>query len=180
MQLVSGPVNLAEPQRVALTRVETAQQMFEAVQRLLTGTDIFIAVAAVADYRPLEQAPEKIKRSGEPLTIALAPNPDILASVAGAPDRPFTVGFAAETSEPEAQGRRKLAAKRVDMIAANRVGESLGFDQEDNALLVFWNGGQKVLESQPKSALARHLIALVAERFHATDSSENHRSAARD
>ena len=180
VQLVSGPVVLADPQRVAVTRVETAQQMFDAVQRLVAGTDIFIAVAAVADYRPVHSAPEKIKRSGEPLTLTLEPNPDILASVAAGANPPFTVGFAAETGDPEAQGRRKLLAKRVDMIAANRVGPGLGFDQEDNALLVFWNDGQTALESQPKSALARRLIALVAERFHATHRTESHRSAARD
>ncbi|MEC9340775.1 MAG: bifunctional phosphopantothenoylcysteine decarboxylase/phosphopantothenate--cysteine ligase CoaBC [Pseudomonadota bacterium] len=177
--LVSGPVGLPDPDRVAVTRVETAREMFDAVQRLLP-TDIFIGVAAVADYRPVDHVAQKIKRGGEPLTLTLEPNPDILASVAASPHPPFTVGFAAETDDPAGHGQRKLAAKGVDMIAANQVGDGQGFGQDDNALLVFWNGGGRALERRPKRALARALIALVAERFHAIHRTEDHRSAARD
>lgn len=162
--LVSGPTKLTPPERVRTLSVETALEMAAAVESVVAEADIFIGTAAVADYRPAEVAKEKRKRDGAPMSIELVPNPDILAGVAGRRDPPFTVGFAAETESVEAHALAKLEAKRINMIAANRVGEpGLGFNSDDNALHVFWRGGEQQLARAPKPRLARELIALVAE-----------------
>ncbi|MFP4161964.1 MAG: bifunctional phosphopantothenoylcysteine decarboxylase/phosphopantothenate--cysteine ligase CoaBC [Ectothiorhodospira sp.] len=163
--LVSGPVALPPPPGVERIPVETALEMHEAVMARVTEADVFIATAAVADYRVAEPAPEKIKKRGDTLELRLVRNPDILAEVAARPDAPFTVGFAAETRDLEAQARAKLEAKGLDMIAANDVSAGQGFDAEDNALQVLWTGGGTDLQRQPKADLARALVALVAHRF---------------
>lgn len=164
--LVSGPTRLAAPPGVRLVAVESALDMLAAVEVARRGCDIFIATAAVADYRPAQAVSGKIKRDGAPRTLELVPNPDILATVAAATDAPFTVGFAAETEDVEAYARAKLERKGIDMIAANLVGAgNLGFNSDDNELLVLWRGGRSELALAPKTRLARHLVALVAERF---------------
>lgn len=130
--------------------------------------EIFIACAAVADYRPVEAAQSKIKKSTGEITLTLQRNPDILATVSGLPNAPFTVGFAAETDELESHARSKLKAKGVDMIAANWVGQRAaggGFDSETNALFLFWEGGGQELPKAAKGRLARQLIGIIAERF---------------
>lgn len=164
--MVAGPVALQTPERVERIDVVTAAEMQQAVLGQLDGTDIFIAAAAVADYRPQAVARQKLKKSAAHLTLELERNPDILATVAAREDAPFSVGFAAETESMEQNARQKLQAKLLDMIAANRVGEHLGFDADENALQVFWEGGSAELELARKSVLARQLIALVAERYH--------------
>jgi phosphopantothenoylcysteine decarboxylase / phosphopantothenate---cysteine ligase len=164
--LVSGPVNLAPPPGVRCIGVETAAQMLEAVQRELPGTHVLIATAAVADYRPLAVADLKIKKQGGGMTLELTPTTDILATVAASAQRPFTVGFAAETNAVEQHAREKLERKNLDMIAANEVGATKAFDCDDNALLVLWRGGGRVeLPHAPKRELARALVALIAERY---------------
>jgi len=162
--LVSGPVSLATPSGVTRIDVENAAQMHAAVLERAAACDIFIAVAAVADYRPVNPAGSKLKRTQAGTSLELQPNPDILAAVAGLPQAPFTVGFAAETDALEANARQKLASKGIDMIAANDVSGGQGFEQDDNALRVFWREGEAHLERGPKSVLAQRLIELVAER----------------
>jgi phosphopantothenoylcysteine decarboxylase/phosphopantothenate--cysteine ligase len=157
--LVSGPVSLETPPGVQRIDVETAQAMFEHVMEQAAANDIFISVAAVADYRPASQAGQKIKKSSETMTLDLARNPDILAAVAALTGGPFTVGFAAETETLELNALGKLEAKGLDMIAANEVGAGLGFDSKENALQVFWRGGSVTLARTGKNKLARQLIA---------------------
>lgn len=163
--LVSGPVALATPAGVTRIDVETAGQMYEAVHRSIGSADIYIGAAAVADYTPARCASQKIKKSSECLELSLQRAPDILASVAALEPRPFTVGFAAETTDVEKHAREKLARKRLDLIAANEVGADRAFDREDNALLVIWPGGRRELALKSKADLAREFIAIVAERF---------------
>ncbi|MEM9056330.1 MAG: bifunctional phosphopantothenoylcysteine decarboxylase/phosphopantothenate--cysteine ligase CoaBC [Pseudomonadota bacterium] len=171
--LVAGPVALATPLGVTRVDVTTAAQMSDAVHRHVGDADIFVSTAAVADYRPAAVAAQKMKKTGADLQLELTQNADILASVAALDDAPFTVGFAAETNDVERHARDKLARKRLNMIAANRVacpdssGEKLGFDCDDNALAVYWDAGEQSLERAPKAELAQRLIALVADRWRA-------------
>jgi phosphopantothenoylcysteine decarboxylase/phosphopantothenate--cysteine ligase len=161
--LVSGPVALPPPPGVRCICVETAAQMLEAVQRELAGTHVLVATAAVADYRPVTVAERKIKKKTEQLSLELTRTTDILATVAARSERPFVVGFAAETDAVEEHALEKLQRKNLDMIAANEVGTSKAFDCEDNALLVLWRGGGRAeLERAPKRELATALVALIA------------------
>jgi phosphopantothenoylcysteine decarboxylase/phosphopantothenate--cysteine ligase len=167
--LVSGPTSQAEPRVGAIVRVETALEMHEAVMARVEACDLFVATAAVADYRPERPAAAKLKKSAEVLEVRLVRNPDILAEVAARPSPPFTVGFAAETHDLEVHALHKLSAKGLDMIAANRVaGDEGGFEREDNALTVFWADGRRELPLMRKPQLARALAGLIAERFHAS------------
>ena len=164
--LVTGPVALPTPAAVRRIDVETAEQMYGKVQDEIGGAHIFIACAAVSDYRPREAAEQKIKRSAAEMDLALVRSPDTLASVAALPRAPFTVGFAAETHDVAAHARDKLERKRIDMIAANQVGPDCGFDRETNALTVFWAGGGELsLGEGGKGQLARRLVEVVAERY---------------
>jgi phosphopantothenoylcysteine decarboxylase/phosphopantothenate--cysteine ligase len=163
--LISGPVSVCSPRGVRRVDVETADQMLAAVNENLAGTDIFIAAAAVSDYRPVQVSTEKIKKTSDSLMLALSRTTDILATVAAGADRPFVVGFAAETQNVERNALAKLDGKNLDMIAANQVGEGLAFDQDDNALTVYWRGGRRELKRAEKSQIAAELIALIAERF---------------
>ena len=163
--LVSGPVNVCTPPGVRRVDVETADQMLAAVNENLGGTDIFIAAAAVSDYRPVQVSTEKIKKTSDSLMLALSRTTDILATVAAGAARPFVVGFAAETQNVERNALAKLEGKNLDMIAANQVGEGLAFDQDDNALTVYWRGGGRELKRAGKAQIAAELVALIAERF---------------
>jgi len=163
--LVSGPVALAPPPRVERVSVETADEMRREVLARTEGCDIFVAVAAVADYRPVEIVGHKIKREAERLTLTLERTTDILAAVARLPCRPFIVGFAAETDDLEANALKKLRAKGLDMVAANWVGqEGGGFESEENALSVYWEGGGRALPRASKAELGRALVELIVER----------------
>lgn len=169
--LISGPCHLTTPERVQRIDVETAVQMHRAVFEQLPQCDIFIGAAAVADYRPLDLHAQKLKKDHADLSLALTRNPDILSDVAHAPNRPFVVGFAAETENLETNAREKLARKKLDMIAANLVGhhenekQDIGFNSEYNALHVFWTDGAASLELARKSALARQLIQLITTHY---------------
>lgn len=166
VRLVAGPVTLPTPPGVERIDVTTANEMLDAV--LADPGELFIASAAVADYRPVDAAQSKIKKDSETVELALQRNPDILATVSALADAPFTVGFAAETDHLERHARGKLESKNLDMIAANWVGERAaggGFDSDINALSLYWPGGEKELPTASKGALARQLIAVVAERF---------------
>jgi len=171
--IISGPVNVATPRGVRRVNVETAEQMMAAVNANLAGTDIFIAAAAVSDYRPLQVAAEKIKKTSDSLVLPLSRTTDILASVAAGTPRPFVVGFAAETQNVERNALAKLEGKNLDLIAANQVGENLGFDQDDNALTVYWKGGKRELSLCSKSQLAGQLVALIAEHYARRDRATN-------
>ena len=164
--LVSGPVTIETPHQVRYISVDTADQMHEAVMSDIMGSDIFIAAAAVADYRCAEVAEHKIKKKSDDLNLLLQKNPDILAEVARLPAAPFTVGFAAETENLLDNARLKLKDKKLDMIAANQVGEGLGFNVEENALQVFWQTGSQTLERAPKERLARQLIKVIANHYY--------------
>lgn len=172
--LVSGPVSLEPPDRVQYFPVETAEQMQSQVLKELGRMDIFISAAAVADYRSARVAGHKIKKGDNRISLELEKNPDILAMVSGSPKRPFTVGFAAETEAVYDNALVKLKNKGLDMIAANQVGNGLGFNSEDNALEVLWHGGSISLDRMSKDKLARKLINLVAERFHEKNSNQAH------
>jgi phosphopantothenoylcysteine decarboxylase/phosphopantothenate--cysteine ligase len=163
--IVSGPVNLPTPAGVRRVDVETAEQMMEAVRAHLPGTDIFIAAAAVSDYRPVQAAVEKIKKTSDSLMLAMSRTTDILATVAAGTLRPFVVGFAAETQNVERNALAKLEGKRLDMIAANQVGDRLAFDCDDNALTVYWPGGKRELARAAKRDIAAGLVAVIAERY---------------
>jgi phosphopantothenoylcysteine decarboxylase/phosphopantothenate--cysteine ligase len=162
--IVSGPVSLPPPRGVRVRSVMTAQELLEATESEVgRGCDIFIATAAVADYRPESLAEQKMKKSSDTLSIALVRNPDTLATIAARPDSPFTVGFAAETENLEAYALDKLRSKNLNMIVANDVSRpGLGFNSEQNAVTVFWPGGYKVYEAETKTGLAGRLIRLIA------------------
>lgn len=172
--LVSGPVSLDAPDGANCVFVDTAEQMRDAVLATAESTDIVIAAAAVADYRCIEVANQKIKKSGESLSLTLTRNPDVLAEVAGLSTAPFTVGFAAETEALQQNALKKLRDKGLDMIAANLVGENLAFDQDENALEVFWDNGNISLETAPKEKLARRLVDTIARNYYEKHSAEAH------
>jgi phosphopantothenoylcysteine decarboxylase/phosphopantothenate--cysteine ligase len=163
--IVSGPVNVPTPAGVQRIDVESAEQMMAAVRAEIADTDIFIAAAAVSDYRMREVATHKIKKTSEELVLQLARTPDILAAVAAGSPRPFVVGFAAETQNVERNALAKLEGKKLDMIAANQVGEGLAFDCDDNALTVYWRDGKRELERAPKCRIAAALIEVIAEHY---------------
>jgi phosphopantothenoylcysteine decarboxylase/phosphopantothenate--cysteine ligase len=159
--LVSGPVSLSVPESLTLKPVESAAQMHAAC--LDSPCDIFIGVAAVADYRPVKILPIKIKKSESSMTIRLEKTPDILADIAGQEKPPFCVGFAAETENLEAYALAKLQDKRLDMIVANQATET--FNREVASVTVYWPGHNKAFTGLRKSLLARKLIELIAECY---------------
>jgi phosphopantothenoylcysteine decarboxylase/phosphopantothenate--cysteine ligase len=163
--LVSGPVNLPTPAGIRRIDVESAEDMLHAVLQEADQADIFISTAAVADYRPTCAAPQKIKKTSDRLDLGMERTADVLATVAALPDRPFVVGFAAETESVEQHARGKLVRKNLDMIAANEVGHDKAFDCEDNQLIVLWRNGRQELGRASKLTLARQLIALIAQSY---------------
>lgn len=171
--LVSGPVQIPTPRGVERVDVESAEQMLSAVQSNVVGADIFIAAAAVSDYRCREIACEKIKKTSDTLNLALARAPDVLATVSRTESHPFLVGFAAETEHVERNALIKLVNKNLDMIAANKVGDGLAFDKDENALTVYWQDGKRELSMTSKAALARQLVELIAERYQARGKTQN-------
>ena len=172
--LISGPTTLPDPERVHTIRVESAQEMHDAVHGHVADADIFIGVAAVADYRPARTAGKKIKKTEAKLTLELERTPDILTSVAARKPAPFTVGFAAETENLEQHARQKLEAKKLDLVAANRVGADLGFGTDENSLLLVEPETVTELPVLPKTKLARALIRHIAARFRAKHTAKVH------
>lgn len=168
--LVAGPVHLDTPAGVVeRVDVRRAREMHAAVMAAVEDCDIYIGAAAVGDYRPRESAERKIKkqRGRDGFTLELQENPDILMAVTALPRPPFVVGFAAETHDVAAYARDKLERKKLDMIAANQVGDGLGFECADNALTVYWPGGEKAFARTDKEDLARQLVACIGERYRA-------------
>jgi phosphopantothenoylcysteine decarboxylase/phosphopantothenate--cysteine ligase len=158
--LVSGPVALAAPAGVERIGVRTAEQMFDAVKKAAAASDVFVAVAAVADYKVRNRAAQKIKKGGAGMTLDLAENPDILAYVAAMKNPPFCVGFAAESEKLAENARAKRAKKKVPLLAANLAQKALG--AEDNEITLFDDRGEHPLGRGPKLELARKLIAHIA------------------
>ncbi len=168
--MVSGPVSLETPRGVERTDVETAIEMEHEVISRLDRCDIFVACAAVADYRCDGIADQKIKKGTERLELSLVKNPDILLQVASKSNPPFTVGFAAETEHLAQLAEEKRKAKGVDMIAANLVGKDQGgFEDDRNALTVLWEGGSTDLPMMNKRELARELVTLIIKKYHEKD-----------
>lgn len=169
--LVAGPVALATPAGLQRVDVRSATQMHAAVIAALPA-DVYIGAAAIADYTPLKVAAGKIKKDHDRLTIELVRTPDVLAEVAVHAQRPrLVVGFAAETDNVEGYARGKLDKKKLDLIAANRVGlPGIGFESDANALTIYWAGGERALGPAPKSELADRLLDLIAERLCTTSS----------
>ncbi|UXD89124.1 bifunctional phosphopantothenoylcysteine decarboxylase/phosphopantothenate--cysteine ligase CoaBC [Thalassolituus hydrocarboniclasticus] len=167
--LISGPVIIPAPERVNCVRTESARDMLDASLALLGRCDIFIAAAAVADYRPMTAAHQKIKKSADSMELTLVKNPDVVATVAAHELRPFTVGFAAETQDVDVYARDKLVRKNLDMIVANDVSLSeIGFNSDQNAVTVFWAENQQSFAQMSKQALARELVGLIAHRYQQT------------
>lgn len=165
--LISGPVELAPPPNVTVVNVTSALEMRDAVMSRAAGENIFIACAAVADYRAQQIADEKIKKQGDELTLKMIKNPDIVAEVAAmASGRPFVVGFAAETQNVEEYARSKLVRKNLDLICANDVSRpGQGFNSDSNALHLYWSNGETRLPLSDKSLLGQKLMDEIVKRY---------------
>ncbi len=161
--LISGPTALAKPQGVQRVDVQSAAEMFEAVKQHVGNCDIFIGVAAVADYRVAQPSAQKIKKSSANLTLELVPNPDILAYVANLPDPPFCVGFAAESENLAEHAEQKRRAKKLPLLVGNLVQQAVGSD--DNELVLFDDSGRQTLPRADKLTLARQLMQCIAQRI---------------
>lgn len=165
--LVAGPVSLPTPAGVTRIDVESAADMLAAVLREVAGTDVFISTAAVADYRPARAAEQKIKKTSDTLDLSMERTADVLATVAARPERPFVVGFAAETQAVEQNARTKLMKKNLDMIVGNEVGHDKAFDCDDNELIVLSRSARHELGRADKLTLARGLVTLIARELEA-------------
>ena len=164
--LIAGPVSLPTPARLKRVNVVSADEMLLAAQAAVEGADVFVATAAVADYRPARVAEQKIKKTADVIALELIKNPDIVATIAARPDRPFVLGFAAETEKVVEHAREKLLRKKLDMIACNDVARAdIGFQSDDNALTVIWADGDRHLDKAGKTVIARQLVELLAERL---------------
>ena len=159
--LVSGPVALEPPPQVKLVAVESARQMLDACQ--VVPGDIFISVAAVADYRPANSASEKIKKNADTMELSLVKNPDILAQISLSNQRPFCVGFAAETQNIEEYARKKLLDKKLDLIFANNAADT--FNSESALATAYWPEGEHPFPRSSKSSLARDMMSLIARCY---------------
>ncbi|HZP11970.1 MAG TPA: bifunctional phosphopantothenoylcysteine decarboxylase/phosphopantothenate--cysteine ligase CoaBC [Nevskiaceae bacterium] len=163
--LVAGPVSLPTPRGIERVDVETAEQMLSAAMSAADGAQIFVGTAAVADYRPKAAAKEKIKKKDDALSVELERTSDILAEIRAKHPKMFVVGFAAETEKLAEHAQEKLEKKKLDLVAANWVGNGRAFDRDDNALHLFWHGGDKELAQKSKTDLAREVAAAIAERY---------------
>lgn len=163
--LISGPTQLPTPPRVTRVDVVTAEEMLDASLIAADACDIFIAAAAVADYRPAQLATQKIKKStGDTMTLELVENPDIVASIAQLPHKPFVVGFAAESENLLDYARAKLLRKNLDLIVANNISDSrIGFNSDDNAVTLIDANSTTDISQRSKQQLARELIAHFAQ-----------------
>ncbi|PTU31679.1 bifunctional phosphopantothenoylcysteine decarboxylase/phosphopantothenate--cysteine ligase CoaBC [Stenotrophobium rhamnosiphilum] len=163
--LVSGPTALATPPGVQRVDIETAQDMLQASLTAAAQSDIFVGTAAVADYRPAQAEMQKIKKKDAEMSLPLERTTDVLKAVREKYPVLFMVGFAAETEKLAEHAQGKLQNKKLDLIAANLVGNGRAFDREDNALHLFWPGGDQELAPASKTALARELAQVIASRY---------------
>ncbi|HBC57264.1 MAG TPA: bifunctional phosphopantothenoylcysteine decarboxylase/phosphopantothenate--cysteine ligase CoaBC [Gammaproteobacteria bacterium] len=164
--LISGPVSLPAPQQVEILQVQSAEQMYARMCERVEGADIIIAAAAVADYRPKSVAPHKIKKEASALNLELEPTQDILTAISHLPNRPFMVGFAAESDEVAANAKAKLERKCLDLIAANDIlAPNVGFEVDTNALHLYWHQGETLLPLAPKDEIAEQLLKIVNQQY---------------
>jgi phosphopantothenoylcysteine decarboxylase / phosphopantothenate---cysteine ligase len=163
--LISGPVSLSPPKQTVYLPVVSAEEMYLAVMKNLPECDIFLAVAAVGDYRAETIAPQKIHKNEEALLLKLVRNPDIVLDAGKLLPKPFIVGFAAETENMIANAKLKRARKNMDIIIANKVSGKAGMGTEDNAVTVIGKDWEVSIPSTPKDKLARQLITLIGNRF---------------
>ena len=161
--LVAGPTTLPTPAGVARVDVRSAADMAEAVDSVVKACDVFIAVAAVADYTPAEAHANKLKKSAQPLTLAMKPTVDILAAVAARPKPPYCIGFAAETNDVNENAEAKRRRKKLPLLVANRAQDTLG--QDENEVTLLDDAGAHPLPRMDKLALARRLVAEIAQRL---------------
>jgi phosphopantothenoylcysteine decarboxylase/phosphopantothenate--cysteine ligase len=161
--LVSGPTALAPPASARVVPVQSAQDMLDAVLAEVPGADIFVSVAAVADYRVKQSSAQKIKKSDQAMTLELEPTVDILATVAGRPNPPFCVGFAAESTNLDAFAEDKRRRKKLPLLAANLAQDAIG--AEESALILFDDAGRHPLPRAPKLEQARALVAHIARLY---------------
>lgn len=173
VHLISGPVSLPPPPRVHTVAVTSALEMLDACIQGIDGIDIFIGVAAVADYRPVEVAGQKIKKSADSMTLTLVRNPDIIGTIAARPVRPLVVGFAAETHDIQAYGEDKLVRKGLDMLFANEAVSTFGSDEITATALWRETGSRstlsKVLGPASKTLVARQMLGLIKDRWQASE-----------
>ena len=165
--LISGPAAISKPLDVKVVNVESAEEMHSATHNEISNADIFIASAAVADYKPKDILQQKLKKHDEEMALKLVKCPDILESVTDLKDAPFTIGFAAETENLMEYAKNKMKKKNLDMIVANRVGQDCGFDHDDNIATVLWRNGKKDFPKMLKVDLANKLVELIAKQFYA-------------
>jgi phosphopantothenoylcysteine decarboxylase/phosphopantothenate--cysteine ligase len=164
--LVHGPISIPIPERLTAIAVRTAAEMLAAVEKAISQHTIFIAAAAVCDYRPAQYSPEKLKKQQETLRLDLIKNPDILATIAVRPQPPYCVGFAAETTDVIAHAKQKLLTKKIDMIIANDVSrEDAGFESDTNAVTLITQQAQHALSLASKAHIARHIIEAIATAY---------------
>ncbi len=168
--LVSGPVALTPTDHIRLVGVHSAEQMLQQCLSLLPECDVFIACAAVADYRPVKIAQQKIKKELQEITLQLVRTVDIVSAMTAGEHRPYTVGFAAETHDVLAYARQKMQRKGLDMIVANDVSDpSIGFNSDDNAVTVLWRDGEQALDRARKSVIAQKIVLLIAAQIQRID-----------
>jgi phosphopantothenoylcysteine decarboxylase / phosphopantothenate---cysteine ligase len=165
--LISGPTQLVPPDHIEFISVTTAQEMLAASLQQAAGCDLFIAAAAVADYRPIQIAAQKIKKTGDEIvTLELVKNPDIVASITALDNKPFTVGFAAESENLIAYAQQKLQRKNLDLVVANNISVTgIGFNSDDNAVTLIDKVQQQEIAQRSKQQLARDLIAVFAKKM---------------
>lgn len=164
--LIAGPVGLATPDHCQRINVNSADEMLSAALKQLPNCDIFIGCAAVADYRPASVAEQKIKKNNPQMTIELIKNPDIISEIAKHPERPFTVGFAAETEQLITHAKAKLTRKNLDMIIANDVSDSrIGFNSDENAATLISANREETLPFSSKAQMARAIISTIAKTY---------------
>lgn len=165
--LISGPVAISKPLGVKVVNVESAEEMYFATHNEISNADIFIASAAVADYKPKDILQQKLKKHDKEMALKLVKCPDILKSVTDLEEAPFTVGFAAETENLMEYAKNKMKKKNLDIVVANRVGQDCGFDHDDNVATILWRNGKKDFPKMLKVDLANKLVELIAKQFYA-------------
>ena len=166
--LVSGPVNIEAPEGAHLVKVQTAEEMYESVMHHIKNTDIFISSAAVADYKPENFSKDKIKKSDKnsEISIGMTKNKDILKSVSEISNRPYLVGFAAETNDLINNAKLKLKNKKLDLIIANDVsGKDIGFDSEENEVTLINSDSEFFIEKESKKKVASKIIKYISEKL---------------
>lgn len=165
--LVSGPTELATPPGVLRIDVESTEQMLGMTLAVAAEAQLFVGTAAVADYRAVDIAPQKIKKAGESMRLELRKNPDITATVRAAQPKLFMVEFTAETEDLAARAQTLLAAKQLQLVAANAIGSGQGFGQDHNAVELFWPQGQQTVASASKADIAAAVVDCIARLYHA-------------